>query len=93
MSSEEFDCSSAAAKGLLARSIPVILTYSAKASMIDWMLKVEGIACPVDDMEENCSRSFVERGLSEGRENKGSGYGLMLNLGEGPGGDADGARL
>jgi hypothetical protein len=48
-------------------------------------------------MEENCSRSFVEggclRGVREGRENKGSGYGLIVYLGEGPGGDADGARL
>lgn len=44
--------------GLLERSIPVILAYSAKALVINWMLEtedtvwdVEDVACPVDDME------------------------------------------
>jgi hypothetical protein len=44
MASGEFDCSSRAAKGLLKRSIPVTLAYSAKASaMIDWILEVEDV--------------------------------------------------
>jgi hypothetical protein len=35
---------------------------------------VEGVASPVDDMKK--SDSFVQRGWTEGRENKGSGYGI-----------------
>ena len=55
--------------------------------MINWKFEVEDVVCPVDDMTTtDCSRSFVQRGWSEGRENKGSGYELMSD-------DADGARL
>lgn len=46
--------------------------------MINWMLEVEDIACPVDDKVDDmktmdCLRSFVQRGVrgrTEGRENK-----------------------
>jgi hypothetical protein len=52
--------------------------------MINWKLDVEDIACPVDDMKKSdCSRSFVLRGWTEGRESKGS---------EGKVHGADGAR-
>ena len=51
MASGEFDCSRAAAKGVSERSIPVFFVYSAKAaSMINWTLEVEKVACPVEDM-------------------------------------------
>jgi hypothetical protein len=43
--------------------------------MISWMFEVEGVACPVDDMKE--SGSLVQRRWTEGRENKGSGYGIV----------------
>ena len=44
MASEEFNCSSDAAKGFLERSIPVILAWSAKASIINWTLEMEDAA-------------------------------------------------
>jgi hypothetical protein len=65
--------------------------------MISCKLEVEDVACPVDDMKKSdCSRSFVQRGWAEGRENKASGSELMDYLGEGPRcrrRKADGARL
>jgi hypothetical protein len=74
--------------------------------MVNWT-PVKDVACPVDDIKTpiSCHRLdkqypslstvhfFVERGLAEERENKGSGfsgYGLMVNLGKVH--DADGAR-
>ena len=51
IASGEFDCSRAAAKGVLERSIPVFFVYSAKAaSIINWTLKIEKVDCPVEDM-------------------------------------------
>jgi hypothetical protein len=42
--------------------------------MINWKFEVDDVACPVDDMKTtDCSRSFVQRGWNEGRQNKGSG--------------------
>jgi hypothetical protein len=46
--------------------------------MINWKLEVEDVACPVNDMNaKDCSRSFVRRGQTEGRENKGGRYKFM----------------
>ena len=55
------------AKGLLERSIPVTLVYSAKASMIDWIVEAEDVACPVDDMRMACSSCCVQREWYEGK--------------------------
>jgi len=53
ISSGEFDCSRATAKGVLERSVPVIFAYSAKAaSMMNWTLEVEDVRCAIDDMEK-----------------------------------------
>ena len=54
--------------------------------MINWKFEVEDVACPVDDMKTtDCSRSFVQRRWGEGRENKGSGYELMMQMAQGCG--------
>ena len=38
------------------------------------MVKGGNVGCPVNDMKKvNCSRSWVEIGWSDGRENKGKG--------------------
>lgn len=61
----ESKSSSSAAKGFSERSVPVIFVKSAKASMINWELEVEDVACPTDDMKTTgCS----ERRETEGRE-------------------------
>ena len=69
------------ANGFLERSTPVILVYSASALVNNWMLEVKDVgdvACSVDDMRgTNYSGTFVQRGWSEGREDKGLGYGRL----------------
>jgi hypothetical protein len=46
--------------------------------MINWKLEVDGIACPVNNMNaKDCTCSFVRRGEVEGRENKGGRYKLI----------------
>ena len=70
-----FARSIAAATGVLERSIPVVFAKSSKASVINWMLKVEGVkdvTCTVEDMEAmDKSQSTVQRGLNESRGNDG----------------------
>ena len=48
-----------------------MFVYSTKASVINWMLDVEDVACTVDDIESTDRLGcLVQRGWSEGRGDK-----------------------